>query len=147
MVSPEVLGTFRYDMNPYHYGARCAIGPLDRRPEPYAVEYAIQRRYCRRCRKLVEGSVPDALPGCSIDLQTMLVIVWMRIAHRMTEQSVSEAMGILFSFSISEGEVANACRLVAVAFELFYKTMLGDMRDAPSRHMDETTWRIDGRSA
>ncbi len=73
VVSPEVLGTFRYDMNPHHYDARCAIGPLDRHPEPYAVEYAIQRRYCRRCMKLVEGCVPDALPGCTIDLQTMLV--------------------------------------------------------------------------
>ena len=118
-----------------------------RRPEPYAVEYAIQRRYCRQCGKLVEGSVPDALPGCTIDLQTMLVIVWMRIAHRMTEQSVAEAMGILFGLCISEGEVAGACKLVARAFEPFYRTMLRDIRDAPSRHMDETTWRIDGRSA
>ena len=132
MVSPEALGTFRYDLSPHHYDAHCAIGLLDRRPEPYAVEYAIQRsRYCRQCGKLVEGCVPDALPGCTIDLQTMLVIVWMRIAHRMTEQSVSEAMGTLFGFSISEGEVANACRLVAEAFEPFYKTMLGDMMDAP----------------
>ncbi len=118
-----------------------------RRPEPYAVEYAIQRRYCRQCGKLVEGSVPDALPGCTIDLQTMLVIVWMRIAHRMTEQSVAEAMGTLFGLEISEGEVVNACKLVANAFEPFYQSMLRDIRDAPSRHMDETTWRIDGRSA
>ena len=107
-----------------------------RRPEPYAVEYAIQRRYCRQCGKLVEGSVPDALPGCTIDLQTMLVIVWMRIAHRMTEQSVAGAMGTLFGLGISEGEVASACRLVANAFEPFYRTMLRDIRDAPSRHMD-----------
>ena len=118
-----------------------------RRPEPYAVEYAIQRRYCRQCGKLVEGIVPDALPGCTIDIHTMLVIVWMRIAHRMTEQSVAEAMGTLFGLGISEGEVANACKLVANAFEPFYQSMLRDIRDAPSRHMDETTWRIDGRSA
>ena len=117
------------------------------RPQPYAVEYIIQRRYCRQCGKLVEGTVPGVLPGCTIDLQTMLVIVWMRIAHRMTEQSVAEAMEVLFGLSVSEGEVASACRLVANAFEPFYRTMLRDIRDAPSRHMDETIWRIDGRSA
>ncbi len=77
----------------------------------------------------------------------MLVVVWMRIADRMAEQRLHRLSHRLSGLSISEGEVASACRLVAWAFEHFYRTMLRDIRDAPSRHMDETAWRIDGRSA
>lgn len=60
-----------------------------------------------------------ALPSCIIELQMMLVILWMCIEHRMTEQSVAEAIETLLRAGISAGEVANACKLVAWAFEPF----------------------------
>ena len=115
-------------------------------PVHFAIEYLIQRRWCGRCCKFVEASVPDVLPGSTIDLRTMLVIVYMRIALRLPVGQVTDAMERLFSFHVSQGEIINVERKLADAFTDFYEQLLDDIRNAPVRHMDETTWRVDGEN-
>ncbi len=116
-------------------------------PVHFAVEYLIQRRWCGTCRSFVESDVPDVLPGSRIDLRTMLVVTYMRIALRLPVQSVAEAMQRLFSFHVSEGEIIGVERKLADAFTDYYEQLLGDIRNAPVRHMDETTWRVDGENS
>ena len=116
-------------------------------PVHFAVEYLIQRRWCGTCRTFVESDVPDVLPNSRIDLRTMLVMTYMRIALRLPVQSVAEAMQRLFSFHVSEGEIIGVERKLAEAFTDYYEQLLGDIRNAPVRHMDETTWRVDGENS
>ncbi len=61
-------------------------------PVHFATEYLIQRRWCGRCCKFVEASAPDVLPGSTIDLRTMPVIVYMRIALRLPVGQAADAM-------------------------------------------------------
>ena len=115
-------------------------------PVHFAVEYLIQRRWCGCCHKFVESDVPGVLPGSTIDLRTMLLIVYMRVQLRLPVQSVAEAMERIFSFHVSEGEIIDVEGKLADAFTEYYEQLLDDIRNSPVRHMDETSWRVNGEN-
>lgn len=115
--------------------------------DPIAVKLLIERRYCRHCKKLVESPVSWVLPGARISLQTMLVVVWFKIHLRMTEEVIPQVLHRLFGLKISEGEVICILDQVTKAFGSYYQQLICDVREAPTRNIDETGWRIMGMNA
>jgi len=41
--------------------------------KPTVIRYRIERRYCPKCRKIVEPEIGDALPNASLSLRAMLM--------------------------------------------------------------------------
>lgn len=115
--------------------------------KPVAIRLEIERRYCRTCKKIVEAPVTWVLPGARLSLRVMLVVVWFKIKLRMTEEAIPEVLNRLFGLKISEGEVIHILAQVARAFGPFYQELIQKIRDAPSRNIDETSWRINGKNA
>lgn len=112
--------------------------------QPIVTRYDIHRRYCRTCRKLVEMTVHDALPGARVGIRTMLYITWLKIKLRMTLEAIPKLMRQSFGMELSEGEVQNILDQVTRAFEPYYEKMVEDMRKRPARNIDETSWRRNG---
>ena len=113
---------------------------------PIAIRLEIERRYCRTCKKIVEAPVTYVLPGARLSLRIMLIVTWFKIKLRMTEKAIPEVLYRLFGLKICEGEVIHILSQVAKAFAPYYKQLIQDIRNAPSRYIDETTWRINGEN-
>lgn len=114
--------------------------------EPVVTRYKIERRYCIDCKKLVETPVTQALPRARIGLRAMLLVVYLKIGLRMPVDSIPRLLKETFNLAISEGEVCLILEQMANAFGPYYEQLLQEIRSAPARHMDETSWRINGET-
>ncbi|MGI0067740.1 MAG: IS66 family transposase, partial [Thermoplasmata archaeon] len=116
-------------------------------PRVEVTEYTIERRYCRDCRRLVEPTVPDALPGAQLGLRAMHAIVQMRVQHRMAVEQIPPLLESLYGLQVSEGEVHSVLAQMAEAYTPVFEGFREEMRTAPSKYMDETPWWLNGTSA
>lgn len=113
---------------------------------PVVTKYVIERRYCRDCKKLVETAVTDALPNARLGMRTMLTVVYLKIGLRMPVESIVKLLKDAYNLTISEGGVCNILERIADEFGPYYDQLIGKLREAPVRYMDETSWRIDGEN-
>ncbi|EQD78514.1 hypothetical protein B1B_00684 [mine drainage metagenome] len=64
----------------------------------------------------------------------------------MSIENVSITMREIFGIRISEGEVQNILSQLSVSLGDEYANLINTIREAPSRYMDTTSWRIDGEN-
>jgi len=114
---------------------------------PVVIQLEIERWYCRTCKKLVEAPVTWVLPRARFSLRIMLIVTWLKVHLRMTEEAIPEMLDRLYGLKMSEGAVILILAQVAKAFGPYYQQLIKDIRDAPARNIDETTWRINGENA
>ena len=114
--------------------------------KPVATKYEIERRYCRNCKKLVEVPVTQAFPNARIGIRTMLFVTYLKIKLRMPVHSIQQLLACAYGFSVSEGEICLIQEQMAEAFGPYYSQLLKDIRNAPARYIDETSWRINGKN-
>ncbi|EQD62955.1 transposase, unclassified family protein, partial [mine drainage metagenome] len=113
---------------------------------PRIVQYRIERMYCTKCRKFHEPDVDIALPGATLSIRAMLIVAFFKTGMRMSIEDVSMTMREIFDLSISEGEVPNILSQLSESIGPEYDKLLEQIRDAPSRHMDTTSWRVNGEN-
>ncbi len=59
---------------------------------PRSIQYRIERMFCRKCRKVYEPVIPEALPNVGLSIRTMLIAAFFKIAMRMSLESVTATM-------------------------------------------------------
>ena len=74
----------------------------------------------------------------------MLVVVWLKIGMRLTEEAIPQILEQLCGIRISEGEVSHICTLIAKEFGEYYDQLEVEVREANARYIDETSWRQNG---
>jgi hypothetical protein len=109
-------------------------------------KYQIKRRYCRDCKKLVEGEVADALPHARIGIRAMLAVVWLKVGLRLTVSAIPQVLEKFCGLEICEGEVINICNQISEALGPYYDELLEEIRTSEARYMDETSWREQGKT-
>ncbi len=110
-------------------------------------EYLLERRYCRDCRQLVEAPLDGiVLPGARLGLNVMLLVGWMKQELRLTEAAIPELLETVLGLRVSEGEVIHVLEQLTEAFGPHYGELVAAMRNAPSRHLDSTSWRVQGEN-
>jgi len=118
-------------------------------PEPtntIITKYKIERKYCRDCKKIVEANVEDALPNSRFGLKVMLLVVFMKMGLALPSQKIIKMLESQYNLTISDGEIYKMLEQVARAFGAHYKELQQKIRDAAVKHLDETGWRINGKS-
>lgn len=115
--------------------------------KPLVKQFQIERRYCRDCKKLVETPIVEALPKARLSLRVMLVVVYLHIQLRLPVEAIPQLLKSLFNLTISEGEVIQILTQVDRAFGTYYEELIREIRCAPARCIDETSWRINGENA
>ena len=108
-------------------------------------QYIIHGRYCKNCGKIVEPDVNEALPNARFSLRLMLWIMFMKIELRMPSNKITEFLQ-LFGLEISDGEIYNILNKLKEEFGDYYEVLLNKMRKARAKHIDETSWRINGKN-
>ena len=59
---------------------------------PLTTRYLIERRYCRHCKRMIEGEVTGALPHARIGLNTMFIVVWLKVGLRLTVSAIPQVL-------------------------------------------------------
>ncbi len=108
-------------------------------------QYIIHGRYCKNCGRIVEPDITDALPNARFSLKLMLLIMFMKIGIRIPSKKIIEFLGIL-GLEISDGEIYNILTRLKDSFGGYYETLVKKMQEASTKHIDETSWRINGQN-
>ena len=75
--------------------------PQDIKPE--VVKNVIYRDWCPKCRKVVSGRVPDALPGSSVGLRILILTAFWHYMVGNTLSRILTTTSSLFSFKLKQG--------------------------------------------
>lgn len=113
---------------------------------PLTTRYRIERRYCRHCKRMVEGEVVDALPHARIGLNAMFIVVWLKVGLWLTVSAIPQVLKKICNLTLSEGEVIKICDLISEALGPYYDELISELRNAEARYMDETSWRENGKT-
>lgn len=109
------------------------------------IQYIIHRRYCKNCAKIVEPEINDALPNARFSLRLMLWIMFLKIEIRMPSNKITEFFDLV-GLEISDGEIYNILNQLREVYGDYYNCLFNRMREARSKHIDETSWRINGKN-
>lgn len=108
--------------------------------------YEIHRKYCSKCKKLVEKQVPSALPHARFGLNLMLLIMYLKLGLRLPCNKICDFFMTIYSLSISDGEIIVILRQLANAFGDYYSYLEKIVKLARVKHTDSTGWRINGKN-
>lgn len=112
--------------------------------KPEILQYRIDRLYCRKCHRIYEPQIQETLPGTTLSLRAMLTVAYFRTGMRMSIENTAAAMMQVFSIRISEGGIQHMLQQLSGYLGNEYESLLEEIRNARSRHMDSTSWNIDG---
>lgn len=108
--------------------------------------YDIHRKYCKKCKKLVEKSVPNALSHARFGLNLMLLIMYLRLGLRLPCNKICEFLLTIYSLKISEGEIIHVMKQLAREYGDYYAKLENMLKLARVKHTDSTSWRVNGKN-
>jgi hypothetical protein len=114
--------------------------------EAMNTRYDIHRKYCARCKKLVEPSIPEALPHARFGLNLMLLVMYLKLGLRLSNSKVCDFFTTMYNLDISDGEISGILRQLVVAFGDHYAYLEKIVKFARVKYTDSTSWRINGKN-
>lgn len=106
--------------------------------------YDIHRIRCKKCGKIIEKNVPNALPNCPFDLNIMLLIMYLKLGLRLSCSKVCEYFFTLHGLKICPATVTNTLKRLSTEFGDYYAHLEKIVKLAKVKHTDSTSWRIKG---
>lgn len=108
-------------------------------------KYRIHRKYCKKCKKIVEPKITDAFPNFRFGLVLCLYVVALNIGLSLPIRRIKELLRFTFGINISHGEIKNIIDKVAEEFGPEYENMKKELKKMKSIYADETSWYINGK--
>lgn len=112
--------------------------------QPVTTEYRMDRQWCGNCHKEVTGVPFGVLPGSRLGMHLFLMVLIWRYHLRLPFNRIVEIMSIQYGIVISAGALVGIVKRARVLFGKRYDDLLNEIRGAPVKHADETSWRMDG---
>ena len=109
-------------------------------------QHDIHRKYCAKCKRMVEPTVPNVLPNARFGLNLMLLVMYLKLGLRLPRSKICDFFSTLYSLDISEGEITHMLRQLVLAFGDYYTYLEKIIKLARVKHTDSTSWRINGKN-
>jgi len=114
--------------------------------EPEVTEHTIHRDWCPKCKKQVEPTVPDALPGSTLGNRVLVLSAWLHYALGNTLSQIVEVFNFHLQMKVSPGGLVQMWyRLQAILFA-WYEAIQQEALQSAVLHADESGWRVDGKT-
>lgn len=112
--------------------------------KPITTEYQIERQWCGNCHKEVSGVPFGVMPGTRLGMNLFLMVLIWRYHLRLPFNRIVEILSIQYGIVISGGGLVGMVKRARVLFGKRYDDLLIEIRGAPVKHADETSWGMDG---
>jgi hypothetical protein len=118
-------------------------------PEARAMttRYLIQRQWCAHCQREVHAIPRDTLPGMRVGLRTVVLICFLKYRLRTPLAKIRELLLSQHGLRLTEGGIQKILHLLSQKFMPACDQILKEIRAAPMKHADETSWRIQGQNS
>lgn len=110
------------------------------------IKYLLHRKWCTKCKKLVEPEVPGALPNARFGLNIMLLVMYLHLALRVPCAKICEYFRTIHDVKMSEGEIPHSLTQLAREYGDYYVHLEKLVRAARVKNTDSTSWRIKGKN-
>jgi transposase len=107
-------------------------------------KYRIQRQWCTTCHKEVRGVPRGTLPGVRIGIGVLSLILILKYRSRTPLERISEILKSHYGLTLTSQGIQKILTTVSTRFKAQYNQILTEIRHAPVKHADETSWRIEG---
>jgi len=108
-------------------------------------KYRIHRKYCKKCKRIMEPKITDAFPNFRFGLFLCLYIVALKIGLSMPLRKIQELLRLTYQLNISVGEIQNIIEKTAEEFGPEYENMKKELKKMNSVYADETSWYVNGK--
>src|SRR3989344_1631395 len=115
-------------------------------PKIKNTKHLIHRCYCKKCDKIVEPEIEDALPNARFGLKLMLLVLILKLDCRIPSNKVTSILSSVFGIKISDGEIYNILRQLSESFGDYYSEIKKRIKEALTKNIDETSWRVNGKN-
>lgn len=110
------------------------------------IKYLLHRKWCHKCKKLVEPEVSGALPNARFGLNIMLLVMYLHLALRVPGAKIREYFRTIHDIKMSEGEIPHILTQLAREYGDYYAHLEKLVRAARVKYTDSTSWRIKGKN-
>jgi len=110
------------------------------------IKYLLHRKWCHKCKTLVEPEVPGALPNARFGLNIMLLVMYLHLALRVPGAKICEYFRTIHDIHISSGEIPHILTQLACEYGDYYAHLEKLVRAARVKYTDSTSWRIKGKN-
>ncbi len=114
--------------------------------EPVVTEHTIHRDYCPACKKQVEPTVPDALPGSTIGNRVLVLTAWLHYGLGVTLSQIIDVFNFHLHFKLSAGGLIQMWYRLQEILYAWYEEIQNDVLNAKVMYADETGWRVRGKT-
>jgi hypothetical protein len=108
-------------------------------------KYNINRYYCHKCKKLVEGEVPNVLPYAKYGMKIMLLVMYLRLGLRLPLDKIRNFFQDMYQLKISDGEIVFILKKLVIVFDKYYDWLEKFIALSRVKHTDTTSWKINGK--
>ncbi len=113
--------------------------------KPEVTEHTIHRDWCPKCKKKVEPTVSEAMPGSTLGNRVLVLSAWLHYALGNTLSQIVEVFNFHLHMKVSEGVVQMWYRLQAILFT-WYEQIQQEALNSAVLFADETSWRVMGKT-
>jgi transposase len=108
-------------------------------------EYQAHARTCGRCGTVTWGKIPDEIRAHAFGPRLTATVAYLSGSPHVSKRGIEEVVETLFGVPIALGSVVNLEQEMSVALVGAHAEARQAVRDAPSKHVDETGWKQAGQ--
>lgn len=129
-----------------------AIHIVEDIPTPQTVSVVVtrydkERQWCKTCKKEVVAVAPDEIPGSRLGINLLVHIMILKYGCRMSLEAISLLLYQTYGLTISKGTIIQILHRARDHLGVKYTKIRDAVRASPVKHVDETTWRVNGKNA
>lgn len=114
--------------------------------QPEVTEHIIHRDWCPKCKKRVEPTVPDALPGATLGNRVLVLSAWLHYALGNTLSQIVDVFNFHLHMKISTGGLLQMWYRLQEILYPWYEQIQQQALNSAVLHADETGWRVNGKT-
>lgn len=120
--------------------------PHWREVTPVTTQYETERQWCSHCKKEVHGTAAHVIPGSRLGINLVISVLTWKYRSRNTLTQIVEHLSTYYGITITEGALVAILSRTKEWFGGKYEDILTEIRGSPTKHGDETGYRVDGEN-
>ena len=118
-------------------------------PEPRieVTEHRVEVKQCPQCQQKIQGCFPEQVKApVQYGVRIKAISAYLQHQHFIPEDRLSEALQDLFGCRMTPGTIANNSKSLGSKLSGVVDKLAASVKSAPVKHLDETGFRISGKT-